>query len=152
MLKNKKGVSQWISWVLLMGLAIALGTGFYYWMQNYTEESTAETILRADYAILCEDAGVSITNVCQNTQTLNMNLTNSNNLRVKGLVFRIFDIYDMPQTVEWNETIDPQETKNVVIVKQGISNQLELIPIIYSGKNRLICTNRKTTVENVLFC
>ncbi|MCP3681919.1 MAG: hypothetical protein GY861_04440 [bacterium] len=151
-MRNKRGVSQWISWVLLMGLAIALGTGFYYWMQNYTEETTQDTILRADYAILCEDAGISITDVCQNPQTLNMNLTNSNNLKVKGFVFRLFDIYNMPQTVEKNETIDPQETKNVVIVKQGVTKQMELIPVIYSGKNRLICTNRKTTMTDIAFC
>jgi len=51
-----------------------------------------------------------------------------------------------------NISLDPEKTKNVVVVKQGVLIRAEVMPIIIVGKKRVICQSRKVAIEDITFC
>ena len=149
---NKKGVDAWISFVLITLLAVTLGAGFLVWSKGFTASSAADIEKRSEYVTLCESVSLQIRGLCQNTQTLNMNLSNNNNVKVTEIVLRLYDIYNQPQQRNMNITIRPSETARVTAIKQGIVKQLELIPVTQSGKNRVICQSQRVEVTSIPLC
>ena len=152
MFMTKKGISVWISWVLIIGFTVVLGTFFFSFMKGFTEESVEELIDRNEQVQVCDETSLRVDSFCQNTQTLNINVSNNGNLRIEELLFRMFDIYGMPQAVYKNVTINTEKTASLVIVKQGVIDQVEVIPVAHEKSNRFICQNRKVTEEDIKFC
>lgn len=148
----KKGVSVWISWVLAMMLAVMLGTIYFGWMKDYTIDTVDDMQERGDYITVCEGSAIWIKNICQNTQTLNMNITNSKDLKIDEVMVRIINAYNEPQTNTRNITLTPGETKNIEVLKQEITKQIEVIPVVYKNKKRIVCSSRKVTLNNIGFC
>ena len=66
---SKKGISVWVSWVLIMGFAIALGVFFFSWIKGFAAESSEDIVERSDKITLCDSASVRIDKLCQDTQT-----------------------------------------------------------------------------------
>ena len=150
--RSRKGIAVWISFVLLTLLAVTLGAGFLVWSKGFTATSAADIEKRSEYVTMCEAVSLQIRNICQNTQALNMNLSNNNNLKITELSLRLYDIYNQPQRRSINVTLRPSETSSIMVVKQGIVKQLELIPITQSGKNRIICESRKVELSDIPLC
>lgn len=150
---GKKGVEAWISWVLLMGLGVALGTVYFAWMRGYTQETVIVGIGgKSEFLTTCEGVAIMVKNVCQYTQTLNMNVTNTKDLKIDELMFRIYDIHLNADVRETNITIRPGKTQSVNMVKQGIVQDIEIIPVVHKGSKRLVCEERRVTEQNVKFC
>ncbi|MBS3133396.1 hypothetical protein J4470_04740 [Candidatus Woesearchaeota archaeon] len=152
MLKSKKGVSVWVSYVMLTAVVVSIGFFVMSWTRETTEETVQDIVERGNALTTCSSSGVDINNLCQNTQTLNMDVTNSNDIKVEGLWLRMFDIYNRPQTSSRNVTIAPQATKAVSIIKQGIIKDAEIMPIVKSGDKRIICESRKARFEGIAVC
>ena len=149
---DKKGVSEWLSWVLLVAFAVIIGTSVLNWSKGHTTRTVEDLTEKGEFLTLCQETGVAVGGYCQDTQTLNMNVTNNNNRKVDAVVMRGFDYYNRPQGGQKNVTLDPEKTKNVVVVKQGILVHAEISPVIVVGKKRVICQSRKVTLENIPFC
>lgn len=149
---GKKGVSAWLSWVLLVALAVIIGTFVLQWTKSQATETVEDMVEQGDILTLCQEAGLAVNGYCQNTQTLNMNVTNNNNRKVDALIVRGFDIYNNPQGGQKNISLDPEKAKSVVVVKQGVLKRAEIMPIITVGKKRVICQSRKVVVESIPFC
>ncbi len=149
---GKKGVSAWLSWVLLVALAVIIGTFVLQWTKSQATETVEDMVEQGDILTLCQEAGLAVNGYCQNTQTLNMNVTNNNNRKVDALIVRGFDIYNNPQGGQKNISLDPEKAKSVVVVKQGVLKRAEIMPIIAVGKKRVICQSRKVVVESIPFC
>lgn len=56
----KKGVSVIISWVLLVGLTVAIGTMVSIWIRTTTEKTVQEQIEQVD--LKCDDIGFNVKN------------------------------------------------------------------------------------------
>lgn len=151
-MKTKKGVSAWLSWVLLVAMAVIIGTFVLQWSRSNVTQTVDDLTEKGDILTFCQETGLSVSDYCQDTQTLNINVTNNNNRKVDALIVRGFDIYDMPQGGQKNISLDPEKTKNVQVVKQGVLKRAEVMPIILVGKKRAICQSRKVTVESIPFC
>ena len=149
---HKKGVAEWLSWVLLVALAVVIGTFVLQWTKGHTTETVEDLTEKGEILTFCQEAGVAVLGYCQDTQTLNINVTNNNNRRVDALIVRGFDIYKNPQGGQKNISLDPEKTKNVVVVKQGVLIRAEVMPIIVVGKKRVICQSRKVAIEGITFC
>ena len=149
---NKKGIAAWISWVLMMGFAVALGLFFFAWVRGFATDSTADLVDKSNRITICESASVRADRYCQDTQTLNINITNTNNLRTDALIFRFFDIYDESELRNVNATILPGETENLIVVKQGIVKQMEIIPMLYKDEKRIVCESKKVTITVIPIC
>ncbi|MBI2142809.1 hypothetical protein HYU20_00515 [Candidatus Woesearchaeota archaeon] len=149
---NKEGVAEWLSWVLLVALAVVIGTFVLQWTKGHTTETVEDLTEKGEILTFCQESGVAVLGYCQDTQTLNINVTNNNNRKVDAVIVRGFDIYNNPQGGQKNISLDPEKTKNVVVVKQGVLTRAEVMPIIVVGKKRVICQSRKVAIEDIAFC
>ncbi len=152
LLTSKRAVAPWISWVLLVGLAVVLGAFMLSWARDMARDSSTDLKERADTSTLCSSLGLRIDSLCQNTQTLNMNVTNNNNANIKSVMVLMVDIYDSPQLRETNTTIKPEEKKELKIVKQGVVKRVEVTPATFSGSKRIVCHEKKVTTETIPIC
>ena len=149
---NKKGVEIWLSWVLLVAFSVFIGTLVLQWSKGHTTQTVDDLTQKGEILTLCQETGVSVNSYCQKTQTLNINVTNNNNRKVEALLMRGFDIYGNPQGGERNVSLQPDKSKSVQIVKQGVLKSAEVMPIIIVGKKRVVCQSRKILLEHIDFC
>lgn len=149
---KKRGVSEWLSWVLLTAFVVMVGAFVMQWTRSQTTETVDDLTAKGEVLAACQESGVSVDTYCQNTQTLNINVTNNNNRKVDGLLVRAFDIYNNPQGGSKNVSISPEKSKALQVVKQGILKRAEVMPIITVGKKRAVCQSRKITLEDIGFC
>ena len=149
---GKRGVAEWLSWVLLVALAVVIGTFVLQWTRGTTTETVEDLTEKGEILTFCQESGVAVLGYCQDTQTLNINVTNNNNRKVDAVIVRGFDIYNNPQGGQKNISLDPEKTKNVVVVKQGVLIRAEVMPIIVVGKKRVVCQSRKVAIEDITFC
>jgi hypothetical protein len=153
MMMNKRGISVWISWVLIIAFMTIIAAFMFGWTSSFTAQSTGR--LKEVYdTVDCNFVTISIDSICQNTQTLNMNITNRKNIDVDKLIFRIYDIYGNPEAKEVDVYITHGKinTEHVTIIKQGVTSILEAVPIIVKDNKRIICDERKITANNINFC
>ncbi len=151
-MRSKKGMEAWLSWVLLVGFAVSLSVLVYYWVGSYTTKTTTETRNRYIDSSECEYISIKIEDACQNTQTLNINITNNNELVVNGLVFRLYTIFDEPDVKETNTTIRPEKKEEIELIKQGTIKKVEIIPIGYDGTRKIVCNKRSVSKTDIAFC
>jgi hypothetical protein len=149
---EKRGVSVWISYVMLTAMVVSLGILVLRFSRDNTEQTVEDLVERGDALTECEQTGIHIREACQDAQTLNMNVTNVNNRRVDELLVRTFDIYRNPGSGGLNVTILPQETKEVSVIKQGISTRAEVIPVVRKSGSRIICQSRSVALEEISIC
>lgn len=149
---NKGGVAEWLSWVLLVALAVIIGTFVLQWTRGHTTETVEDLTEKGEILAFCQETGLAVLGYCQDTQTLNINVTNNNNRKVDAVIVRGFDIYNQPQGGQKNISLDPEKARNVVVVKQGVLTRAEVIPIIVVGKKRVVCQSRKVAIEGIAFC
>jgi len=149
---NKKGISVWISYVMLTALVVSLGFIVFGWTTRTTEDTVEVIVERGDTLIACGLAGLDVRNLCQNTQTLNMDVTNTNDVKLLGVWVRMFNIYDRPQVSSRNTTINPQKTKSIQVIKQGIIKEVNIIPMIEVDDKRVLCESRKLDFSTIDIC
>ncbi len=152
MLDGRKGVSVWVSYVMLTALVVSLGVVVLNWSRSTTQQTVDDIVERGDALTACASAGIDVLNLCQNTQSLNMNVTNSNEVKLEGLWASMFDIYNMPQTSSVNLTIQPQKTREVYLLKQGIVKRVEFSPLVSRGGKKIKCLSRKVSFDSVPVC
>ncbi len=150
--QGKKGIAVWISWVLLVAFSVLIGSVVLNFTRSHTTATVDDLTEKGEVLMLCQETGLAVNSYCQKTQTLNMNVTNNNNRKIEALVVRGFDIYNNPQGGERNISLEPDKTKSISVVKQGVLKRAEVMPLIIVGKKRVVCQSRKITLEPVEFC
>ncbi|MFH1408800.1 MAG: hypothetical protein ABIH34_02745 [Nanoarchaeota archaeon] len=147
---NKRGVSQWLNWVLLVLFAVLLSTIMYNWISGYVE-GQRQHLIRITDSDDCDAVAIKA-KACQNTQTLYINTTNIRELPIHNIIFRIFDSYYEVETKDLNLTIKPEETQTVKVLKLGMTQQLELIPVVYTEHNAVVCRKSMITLTDITVC
>ena len=110
---NKRGVATWVSYVLLTLLVVSLGAIVLNWTKSTTTQTVEDIVARGEALTFCQETGFVVLEHCQDTQTLNMNITNNNNRKVDEVLLRGFNIYNLPVSGSRNVTIKPEKTKQV---------------------------------------
>ena len=149
---DKKGLAVWMSWVMLIGLSVTIGFFMLGWARDLFAGQKDSLIERDDYSSQCSSVGIRIEAACQNTQTLNINITNNDQVKIDGFVVRIVDIYGGLQLRESNTSLKPQDTTQLSIVKQGIAQKADIMPAVKSGNKRITCQNRILSIERINIC
>ena len=149
---NKKGNSMWISWILLMAFAVVISIFMYDWIFGFSSDAASDLEQRTYAAEGCDDISIAILGICQDTQTLYINITNTKNLRVKQLVFRVYDIYDEPETKTKTLDVFPGRTESVQVLKQGRTGRLEIIPVSKKKDSTIMCNERMVIKEDIPTC
>ena len=142
-MKNKKrGISLYVSWILLMMFIISLSAVMYNWYHQRAERST-EILKEQSTEDVCDKVGILIKDLCQNTQTLNTNISNTKDIKINQLIFGLIDIYKDPETKKINITIYPGETEHIEIIKQGTLYQVDITPVVVTDGITNVCVNSK---------
>lgn len=159
--KNKKGLSEMISYVLLIAIAIGISTGVFVWLKSMAnvnpvvdcEEGTS--VLMEDYSCRCDN---------QNLCLITMDIKNNGRFNVSGIILTIsIDSKEPTQYLIQKEDqkktfagyqffippLNPGSTQkaeflNIIAKDDSVINKITSIkiqPIIYVKKSRVVCKN-----------
>lgn len=140
-----------ISWVLLIAISLSLGVLVYTWVKDYSK-STASDLENRSIKSLCELVYVELNNACQTSEEIYFDISNKKDLKIKGFLFGIIDIFDNVENREINETLLVGETKRIKIIKQGTVAKIEVTPIIRNNEEDIYCTASRSYLENIKYC
>jgi len=147
---NKKADSQYISWILLLGLTIMLSYLLYNWSLKQAEQASQEIEKSAD-PLVCEELGFSIDGICQNIKTLNFNVTNSNNVEITGFIIKTTGLYpedrDYLYSAIVNVKVSPGDTEKLSVLKKSTLSQVEITPFTTKNKKDIYCEGQSIKKE-----
>ena len=146
--KNKKAVSPWISWVLLVAFAVVLSAFMYSFMVSYTESST-EDIKKVVYNTdECRQVGLNIESACMSSQVLNITLKNTNYIRIDKIDFRFYNGRTPLHTNLTNITMNPNRLK-LFDFETGVpaATRVEVIPHITKDNMDIICADKSAASD-----
>jgi FlaG/FlaF family flagellin (archaellin) len=148
---KKRGMSQYVAWILLVALAVVLGAIMFSWTRSYAQRQVDSLESRSD-DVLCNSIGIGVDGLCQNSQTLNMNVSNTNNLRVDELEFLIIDLYGNSEKKRIDLKIATGETLRVSVLKQGTTASARITPIFRKNNAEIVCQTAGVTAEQIMQC
>lgn len=148
---SKKGVSLFMSWVLLILVVISLGMGFYAWARSYAQSSTGRLVVNQEKSS-CSSASLSLTNICQTASLVYVDIKNTGSVEVKGVLFSSLSLYDITNNVEVNQTIDVGKTHRFAVPKQGVIQLFYASPVIFSNGDTVKCPTTEVSTDKIPFC
>ena len=149
--RGKKGVSLFMSWVLLILIVISLGMGFYAWARSYAQSSAGRLVSTQEKSS-CSSASLSITSICQTASLVYVDIKNTGSVEVKGILFSSLSLYDITNNFEVNQTIDVGETHRFAVPKQGVVQLFYASPVIFSNGNTVKCPTTEVSTDKIPFC
>ena len=148
---GKKAMEIWISWLLIIALTVSLGAVVYSWVRSYST-STSEDIELRNQEASCDSVAIVLTNACQTTTRLYVDVENKKDLKIQGILFSFIDIYGNSDNREINRTLNVGQTLRFDIIKQGTIKKIEAVPIIKVGSAIVYCTSSQTSLEDIRYC
>ncbi len=149
--RGKRGVSLFMSWVLLIFVVISLGMGFYAWARSYAQSSSERLVVNQEKSS-CSSASLSITNICQTASLIYVDIKNTGSVEVKGVLFSSLSLYDITNNLEVNQTIDVGETHRFAVPKQGVVQLFYASPVILSNGDLVKCPTTEVSTDKIPFC
>jgi FlaG/FlaF family flagellin (archaellin) len=146
---QKKAVSPWISWVLLVAFAVMLSAFMYNFMVSYTKSSTTDMKKVVYNTDECRLVSINIEDACRSSQVLNITLQNRNYIRIDSIDFRLYNDRVPIHTNLTNISMNPNR-KKVVSLDTGTSTEttrIEVIPHITKENMDIICAEKKASKE-----
>jgi len=147
---EKKGQNQYISWILILGMMVALSFFLYNWSLSQAERTAEELEARTD-PLVCAELGVNVKGSCQEFNRLVLNVTNTNNLVINGFLIKTVGLYPEDDDYLIDDSLDyeiyPGETERVVILKRNTLNQVKIVPVTLKGKKKIYCEDKSVTLE-----
>ena len=163
LLKNKKGIEVWISWVLLMGFVATLSLLMYDFIKDYTQETVDELRGRVYDTEECNSVAISIDSVCKQTATspiyLNITVTNRLNINIDQLMFRTFDSSDRFLNISRlnistaTVALRPQQSKKITMnISSDDINTVQVIPAVFREDLVIVCMRKIVEETQVIEC
>ncbi len=150
---TKKGVSPYISWILLMAFVVAISAFMYSFMTDYANDTTTDIKKQVFNTDECRTISLNIVSACISSQTLNITLQNTGYIRIEGIDFRVYDEFNVPiHTNRTTTALNPNRIKpmelNVGVSGVGL---VEIIPVIEKENIEIICAEKKAQ-KSVTLC
>ncbi len=142
---NKKGVSAWISITLLIAFVIAIASLVIGFMVDYTKETNTQIESKVDNLEICDLVSLYIVDLIENPQSLNIKLSNKNNIKIDELIFHGYIGYEVNLSKAMNVTLKPGKEKIISVPTTGNLENLEIIPVVMHNEDRIICTGKKAS-------
>ncbi|NTV23003.1 MAG: hypothetical protein HGA85_01335 [Nanoarchaeota archaeon] len=145
-----KAESQYLSWILVMGMVVALSFMLYNWSIEQATKAS-EALEKMTDPLVCAEIGVSLTGSCQTPTTLELNVTNTNNLEIIGLLINTIGLYPEDNNylgvIRSDINIAPGESEYVIVLKQGTLSQAKITPVAKRGKKSFYCEEKSIVRE-----
>ena len=139
-LKSKKGMSEIIAWILLLGFSISLAVIIFNWTRTHTEELTESTVSFVEGKLECQEIAI---NVATNDDCSTITITNKGKLTIDQLAIRTFR-QDYENTLMETTKLAPKQSKQLNILS---SNKIEVIPIVKIKEKLIGCNDKRILNE-----
>lgn len=98
---KKRGVSPLISWILLVGMTVSIGSMVYFWATNFARNVNIDN---TDNSIYCDNVALKLVSSCRDGSRLNINVTNSGSYNITTMTFtRTTELLPTASCIIFNE-------------------------------------------------
>ena len=139
-MKSKKGVSEIIAWILLLGFSVSLAVIIYNWSRTQTEDLTQSTVSFVEGKLECQEVS---TNVATNPECNQLTITNRGKLNIDQFAIRTFT-GDQANSLIEEGVLTPKKSK---IVNIQNPDKIEVIPIVEINNKMIGCNEKKIFYE-----
>jgi len=150
--KNKRAISEIVSYVLLIVIALSLASGVYVWLKTYVPPEKEREKCPEDVALSVNDyrcSGETITLIIENKGLFNVNgffiRASNDSSKLPTIMLNSTDIalisagrYDFE-----NEGLKPNEIKEIKFSYSGLNKiaRIQIQPFVSGKRNFLLCSN-----------
>ena len=138
--ETKKGMSEIIAWILLLGFSISLAVIIFNWTRTHTEELTKSTVSFVEGKLECQEIAI---NVAANDDCSIITITNKGKLTIDQFAIRTFR-QDYENTLIEATQLSPKQSKQLNILS---SNKIEVIPIVKIKEKLIGCNDKRISNE-----
>ena len=146
---SKRGITPWISWIILVTFVIFVGALVSTWMKDQVNDSVDTLKDKASLTESCDGAGIDVRNIVQkSSQTLEMIVINTYDTRIDQLVITAYTSgKGVVSTGTSNVTIRPNSNKTVLFSANSTTAILKIIPVYFedkegSDRKRRVCSDK----------
>jgi len=147
---NKRAQSQYITWMIIISIVIGMSYIFYTWAVKQATTS-GEAIEKQADPVVCGNVGITMAGMCQDSNELRMNISNTNNLMLTGINIKTLGLYPEDEaytsTIFTSTNIKSGETDKIIILKQGTLNQIKITPVTYRNGKNIYCEEKTIMFE-----
>lgn len=144
-----------MSWILLFGMVVALSFVLYNWSIEQATTRSEEIKSRTD-PLVCSQVGITIKGYCQDSKSLQVNVSNTNNYDVSSIQLRTVGLYPEEDDYLATKIIEfdvlSGDTEKLVTLKKGTLSQFTLVPIATREGKNVICEEQSITKEDIKQC
>ena len=141
----KRGISELISYVLLLGLAIALGILVINWFKDQATTTITEIEATTETEMLCADVSLNgaINTDCS---TGDLNISNRGYHKIDSIKVRSrINTNSNLISTNYNVNLNPGESQSLNI--NPSVEQIDILPLIKLNDKLVVCTDRKVTIQ-----
>lgn len=151
--KNKRGVSVWFSWVLLVALMVSMSAFMYTFLSGFAEdtaENSKEVVMDSES---CSNLGISASVSCgKNSNDLKITLKNVNYQRIDSVSIDLYDVFNSPVQKNKYVNLASGEKKEFSVLKDGVVKEVHVVPVVVRNNKKVYCSNKKIVVSNIKAC
>ena len=141
MFKNKKGIAQAVSWVLLIGFSVAIATFVGFWLRQTAEKSAEGLQDEITKKSRCADTSISATLIEGQCDNNKLKITN------RGL-FKVIKVRCRDSAVFDDVNLNPGDTTTVPLSScKGNNNKIRISPFIKVEDLDVICADKTIQVD-----
>jgi uncharacterized protein YpmB len=147
---KKRGASVYISWIIVFALVVGISFFLYNWTLEQAKKTSEDIEARTD-PVVCSEVGIAIVDACQTYNTLEITLSNVNNIDLEGFLLRTVGLYP-----EDNDYLDSQvvyakirshDTDKIITLKKRTLAQIEVVPIVNRNNKNIYCEGHSVKKE-----
>ncbi len=142
MIIHKKSESQYISWIILLGLTVLLSYFLYTWSLNQAQQVSQQIEKTAD-PMVCNELGFAVDGICQRPNMLLFNVTNTNNVEITGFIVSEVGLY--PDEGNYLDSrvvrysVSTGDTEKVKMLTKMTLNHVEITPFTTKNNKDIYC-------------
>ncbi|MDD5331841.1 MAG: hypothetical protein PHE43_03410 [Candidatus Nanoarchaeia archaeon] len=146
-MKQKRGASDVIGWVLLIGFSIALAAGVFTWIKGQTTEMTESTVNYVEGEMTCEDVAINIKPEISCSQII---VSNKGKFTVDAIRVILYPASGDPTseliTEKENNNLPLKPMADPITLDLTPSVKIEVTPVIKVDDNYNGCSTKKEVI------
>ena len=150
MVTYKKGQSQYISWILIFAMIVAISFVLYNCSIEQAKATSEQLEASAD-PLTCSGISITVAGACQTFRKIELNVTNTNKVEIDGVLLRTVALYpDDPNYLDTTSVfikIKPSDTEIISALKKGTLSQVKVIPFVKKDKKYVYCEDNSVIKE-----
>jgi hypothetical protein len=156
-MRSKKAQSQYISWIIIFGMVVGLSFLLYNWTIERAKQAQ-ENLEKTTDPLVCSAIGITIDSACQSFRTVELNITNVNEMQISGFLLRNVGLYpdeaDYVYSKMVNAELDTGDSFTLSVLKKSTLSQVQIIPFVKKNSKNVYCEDKAIVKEqkDLIYC